>query len=81
MIGAWKYNTLALGNQPTPVRPGSPDHSLLPPPCEVPRRQITQFAPGRIALLHAIAHIELNAVDLVLNMAKRFTKTQLPVDF
>ena len=44
-------------------------------------RQITQSALGRIALLHAIAHIELNAGDLALNMARRFTKTQLPVDF
>ena len=47
----------------------------------MPRRRITQSAPGRIALLHAIAHIELNAVDLALDMASRFTKTQLPVDF
>ena len=47
----------------------------------MPRRQITQSAPGQIALLHAIAHIELNAVDLALNMARRFAKTQLPVDF
>ena len=81
MIGARKDNTLALGNQPSPDRPGSLDHPLLPPPCEVPRRQITRSAPGRIALLHTIAHIELNAVDLALYMAKRFTKTQLPVDF
>ena len=81
MIGAWKYTTLALGNQPPTDRPGSPDHPLLPPPCQVRRRRITQSAPCRIALFHAIAHIELNAVDLALNMAIRFTKTQLPVDF
>ena len=47
----------------------------------MPRRRITQSAPGWIALLHAIAHIQLNAVDLALNMAIGFTKTQLPVDF
>jgi uncharacterized ferritin-like protein (DUF455 family) len=46
----------------------------------VPRRRITQSAPGRIALFHAIAHIESNAVDLALNM-KNFNKTQFPVDF
>mgnify|MGYP001482617265 CR=1 FL=1 len=50
-------------------------------PRGLPRRRITQSAPGQIALLHAIAHIELNAVDLALNMARRFTKTQLLVDF
>ena len=81
MIGAWKDTTLALGNQPPPDGPGIHDHPLLRPPREVPRRRITQSAPGRIALLHAIAHIELNAVDLALHMARRFTKTQLPVDF
>ena len=32
-------------------------------------------------LFHAFAHIELNAVDLALDMASRFTKTQLAVDF
>ena len=46
----------------------------------MPRRRITQFAPGQIALLHAIAHIELNGVDLALDMISGFTKTQLPVD-
>ena len=47
----------------------------------MPRRRITQSAPGWIALLHAIAHIELNAVDLALDMASHFTKTQFPMDF
>ena len=81
LVAAWKDATLALGNQPPPDRPGRPDRPLLRPPREVPRRRITQSASGRIALLHAIAHIELNAVDLALDMASRFTKTQLPVDF
>ena len=81
LVAAWKDATLALGNQQPPDRPGRPDRPLLRPTREVPRRRITQSAPGRIALLHAIAHIELNAVDLALNMARRFTKTQLPVDF
>ena len=47
----------------------------------MPRRRITPSAPGQIALLHAIVYIELNAVDLKLDIAGRFTKTQLPVDF
>ena len=81
MIGAWKNTKLELGNQPLPDRPDSPAHPLLPPPCEVLRRRITQSAPGRIARLHAIAHIDLNVVDLALHMARRFTKTQIPADF
>ena len=64
-----------------PERPGRPDRPLLRPTRGVPRRRISQSAPGQIALLHAIAHIELNAVDLELDIASRFTKTQLAVNF
>ena len=76
-----KDTTLTIGNQPPPGRLGRADRSLLRPPREVPRRWSTQSAPGRIVLRHAIANIELNAVDLALDMASRFTKTQLPVNF
>ena len=78
---ARKDTTLALDNQPPPDWPGRLDRPLLRPPRGVPQRWITQSAPPRIALLNAIAHIELNAVDLTLNMTSRFTKTQLPVNF
>jgi uncharacterized ferritin-like protein (DUF455 family) len=41
------------------------------PPAEVPRR--SPFTPeGRAALLHAIAHIEFNAINLALDAAWRF---------
>ena len=76
-----KDATLALSNQPPPDRPGRPDRPFLRPPREVPWRRITQSALSRIALLDAITHIELNAVDLALDMASRFTKTQLLVVF
>lgn len=36
---------------------------------------------GRIALLHAIAHIELNAVDLALDIVARFATEQVPNSF
>ena len=36
---------------------------------------------GRIALLHAIAHIELNAIDLSLDIAVRYAKYGLPFAF
>lgn len=38
----------------------------------MPRRNLASIE-GRIALLHALAHIELNAVDLAFDMAIRFT--------
>ena len=38
-------------------------------------------AEGRLALLHAIAHIELNAVDLHWDVIARFSHVSLPVGF
>jgi uncharacterized ferritin-like protein (DUF455 family) len=58
------------GLQP-PDRPGRPAKPLLAPPREVPKRRLGALE-GRIALLHALAHIELNAVDLAFDMALRF---------
>ena len=70
-----------LGTVTPPNRPGRPNHPILRPPRDVPRRRITQSPSGRIALIHAIAHIELNAIDLALDMACRFTSHRLPRDF
>lgn len=82
LIAAWHDgHHQELGTAIPPDRPGRPDHPLLRPPREVPRRRITQSAPGRIALIHAIAHIELNAIDLALDMACRFIAQRLPRDF
>ena len=36
---------------------------------------------GRIAFLNAIAHVELNAIDLALDMACRFVGQNLPKVF
>jgi len=36
---------------------------------------------GRVALLHALAHIELNAVDLAWDIIARFSDAALPRDF
>ena len=47
----------------------------------MPRRRISRAAGGRVALIHAIAHIELNAIDLALDMACRYVAHQLPHDF
>lgn len=53
------------------AEPGRPAKPELVPPLEVPRRKITS-ASGRAALLHAIAHIEFNAINLALDAACRF---------
>ncbi|MEM1409857.1 MAG: ferritin-like domain-containing protein, partial [Pseudomonadota bacterium] len=52
-------------------RPARPSLPALVPPAQVPRRGLGT-AEGRAALLHALAHIELNAVDLAADMALRF---------
>ena len=44
----------------------------------MPRREKAQTLAGRIALLHAIAHIELNAVDLAADILVRFPDAGAP---
>jgi len=54
-----------------PGLPGRPAHPRLVPPKDVPTR--SPFTPeGRAALLHAIAHIEFNAINLALDAVWRF---------
>jgi uncharacterized ferritin-like protein (DUF455 family) len=51
--------------------PGRTDRPALVPVQQVPRR--SPFTPeGRAALLHAVAHIELNAINLALDAVWRF---------
>ena len=60
-----------------PARPAKPD---LLSPRDVPRRR-PGTETGRIALLHAVAHIELNAVDLHWDIIARFAHVPLPLGF
>lgn len=70
----------ARGTAAPPDRPARPARPVLKPPREVPRRR-PGTAEGRIALLHAIAHIELNAVDLHWDILARFGHIPMPVGF
>ena len=58
--------------------PGRPARPLLVDAGEVPRRN-PRSREGHAALLHAIAHIEFNAIDLALDCVYRFR--QLPAEF
>ncbi len=51
--------------------PGRPDRPRLVPPKDVPTRSPFTLE-GRVALLHAIAHIEFNAINLALDAVWRF---------
>jgi uncharacterized ferritin-like protein (DUF455 family) len=56
---------------PAPLQPGRPTQPALVHPQEVPRR--SPFTPeGHCALVHSIAHIEFNAINLALDAAWRF---------
>ncbi len=54
-----------------PDHPGRPAQPKLVSPSNVPRRRLGSNA-GRAALLHAVAHIEFNAIDLAADMILRF---------
>lgn len=70
----------AIGRADPPLRPARPDAPELRAPRDVPRRKPGSPA-GRLALLHAVAHIELNAVDLHWDIIARFCDTEMPVGF
>ncbi|MCC7121240.1 MAG: ferritin-like domain-containing protein [Gammaproteobacteria bacterium] len=67
-----------LRELPGVAGPGRPERPLLVPPARVPRRS-TGTVEGRAALLHAIAHIEFNAINLALDAVARFAG--LPVAY
>jgi uncharacterized ferritin-like protein (DUF455 family) len=71
---------LPLGQATPPMRPARPDRPELLPPRDVPRRR-PGSPQGRVALLHAIAHIELNAVDLHWDIIARFSNVPMPPGF
>ena len=65
---------LPLGERPQPPAgplPGRPDRPRLIDPHRVPQRSPHTVA-GRAALLHAICHIEFNAINLGLDAVWRF---------
>lgn len=65
---------------PMPDRPGRPAAPELKPPREMPKRRAGTSMQHRISLLHALAHIELNAIDLAWDAAGRFGP-DMPADF
>ena len=72
--------TIEIGNALPPLRPSRPERPELRDPRDVPKRR-PGTPKGRIALLHAVAHIELNAVDLHWDLIARFSSTPLPLGF
>jgi len=79
----WFARTLSMRSPrdpALPLRPGRPAKPELIPPRHMEKRSLHTMK-GRIALLHALAHIELNAVDLALDIVARFTTERVPHSF
>lgn len=69
----WRRGELAWSfDEEMPDRPAWPDSPELLPPGRMPKRGKFGSERARIALWHALAHIEFVAIDLALDMAGRF---------
>jgi uncharacterized ferritin-like protein (DUF455 family) len=77
----WDAGGLEVGDSVPPRRPTRPERPQLRSPKEMPKRRAFGSLAGRIALLHALAHIELNAIDLAWDIIARFSSEALPRGF
>ncbi|MGI9524140.1 MAG: ferritin-like domain-containing protein [Hyphomicrobiaceae bacterium] len=82
---AWRRQILSVRDPISirkclPDRPGRPARPALLPPRKMPSRSLGT-PEGRFALLHALAHIELNAIDLTWDLIARFSYEDLPRAF
>ncbi len=74
----WRNGGLTLdapGNPSPPDRPARPAKPELRRPRDMPKRS-TAGDRGKGALLHALAHIELNAIDLAWDIIARFVRSE-----
>lgn len=72
-FSAWQNNPAIPSSFPSPnINPGRPTQPIMVPPSEVPRRGIGSIK-GKAALMHAVAHIEFNAINLALDLVIRFS--------
>lgn len=55
-----------------PDRPAWPEHPILLAPRDMPKRRRAGSLQSRIAMLHALAHIEFVAIDLAVDLVGRF---------
>ncbi len=76
---AWRSGALAVGNTLPQPRPARPEKPILARPGDMPKR--STGPKGRVALVHALAHIELNAIDLAWDIIARFADQNLPKAF
>ncbi len=72
---------IEIGMAEPPLQPSRPEKPELLAPKDMPKRRPGK-PEGRNAMLHAVAHIELNAVDLHWDIIARFGgRVDLPIGF
>ena len=82
VAAAWRSGEISeIGTAAAPERPARPERPELKVPRDMPRRRGAGSLANRIALLHAVAHIELNAIDLAWDLVARFAAPELPREF
>jgi uncharacterized ferritin-like protein (DUF455 family) len=81
LAALWRAGAVGIGHALPLRRPSRPDRPLLLSPREMPKRRSFGSPAGRIALLHSLAHIELNAIDLGWDIVARFAGEKLPREF
>jgi len=81
LAAIWHAGAIEVGHATPPQRPARPARPALRPPREMPKRRAFGSAAGRVALLHTLAHIELNAIDLAWDLVARFSREALPRAF
>jgi len=70
---AWRAGRLVMGGaERPPQRPARPGRPVLARPGDMPKRRALTTVAARVALLHALAHIEFNAIDLAADIVARF---------
>lgn len=73
VVRAWRRGDLTPDfDVAMPDRPARPAEPELLPPNRMPKRGKGGSERGRIALIHALAHIEFVAIDLAFDLAGRF---------
>ena len=72
-VEAWHAGHLTLDTavEPAPVEPSRPERPRLVAPQSVPRRRLRSLH-GRAAFVHALSHIEFNAIGLAWDCIARF---------
>ena len=80
-MARWRAGDMTIGRATPISRPARPSRPELRSPRDMPKRRNFGTPAGRIALMHALAHIELNAIDLAWDIVARFADDATPREF